>query len=215
MMPGATRPGRCDGGTPIGPENRRFSGGRSGHYTWRIMEERIPLGSAIGPVGPALRCGWCCEPSCDWGCDSSRWVESRPGAAQRWCGARSTDRDRLRRGGEVECGIVGRLPVVERARRRAQGGSPAKRGRSVAKPLTLDAGEHVRNAELSDDAVRSHQLCCRKGRRRREPPRRRLHAGLLLRGTGPSGATPRATSPRTRTRHSTRLPRVQPSGPKS
>ena len=31
---GSDPPGRCDGGTPVGPENRRFSGGRSRLFPW-------------------------------------------------------------------------------------------------------------------------------------------------------------------------------------
>ena len=82
MMPGATRPGRCDGGTPIGPENRRFSGGRSGHNVRRIMVLRILLGSANGPAAAVLRWDAAAGDGCDCGCDLSRWVESRPSVAQ-------------------------------------------------------------------------------------------------------------------------------------
>ena len=54
MMPGATRPCRCDAETPIGPENRRFSRGRSGHNQRRICGVASPAGGANGPAGPAV-----------------------------------------------------------------------------------------------------------------------------------------------------------------
>ena len=44
----------CDGGTPIAPENRRFSGGRSRHYARRYIGLGCLPGSVIGPARTAL-----------------------------------------------------------------------------------------------------------------------------------------------------------------
>ena len=67
-QPGATPADGCDGGTPIGPENRRVSWGRSRHYPWRNTCAVASSGgrdwsSSIGFFGATTRL------ECDSGCD--------------------------------------------------------------------------------------------------------------------------------------------------
>ena len=56
-QPGATWREGCDGGTPIAPENRRFSIGRSRHHGRRNVRPSCLAAVAIGPARPAVSGG--------------------------------------------------------------------------------------------------------------------------------------------------------------
>ena len=79
---GSDPPGRCDGETPVGPENRRFSGvapgiTRGAISVWLLLPE-----GAIRPARTVLSERRALRPPCDSGCDSRPQLESRSGAAQ-------------------------------------------------------------------------------------------------------------------------------------
>ncbi len=61
-QPGATQPGRCDGGTPVGPENRGFSMGRSRQHgrrntVWLFLPASTGRSSKAGVLRGDAPCG--------------------------------------------------------------------------------------------------------------------------------------------------------------
>ena len=88
MADARERPGGegCDGGTPIAPENRRFSIGRSRQYARRNTGWQLSPGSVIGPARAGLPQAAALPRRCDSGRDSSPRIQSRPSAAQWACG---------------------------------------------------------------------------------------------------------------------------------
>ena len=66
---GSDPPDGCDGGTPIGPENRRFSWGRSRFLVRRNVRPRRRCQVRSGPIhtrsGSSRRCDRGCDPSCN------------------------------------------------------------------------------------------------------------------------------------------------------
>ena len=82
ILPGATPRGGCDGGTPIAPQNRGFSGGRSRHYGRRNRNGPILVEGAIRPANTG-RSGAATGPArCDSGCNRGVLTESHAGAAK-------------------------------------------------------------------------------------------------------------------------------------
>ena len=82
----------CDSDTPIAPQNRRFSGGRSRHYGRRNRVRPILTEGAIRPAKTG-RSGATPGPArCDSGCDRGALTESRAGAANSGCFGPSNER---------------------------------------------------------------------------------------------------------------------------
>lgn len=85
FRPGAPRPGRCDGGTPVGPANRQVCGGAPGLFTDPIPDPAH--GSHVVCVVNGInglertKCDLGCDVKCDWACDSVTRMHSQPDAA--------------------------------------------------------------------------------------------------------------------------------------
>ena len=114
-MPGATPRDGCDWGTPIAPQDRGFSGGRSRHYGRRNRVRPLLTEGAIRPANTE-RCGAPTKSTgCDSGCDRGALTESHAGAAN-WVtfrfarttrGSRSPGRHRPRPGPcSVRCSLI-------------------------------------------------------------------------------------------------------------
>ncbi len=192
IQPGATRAVGVTEEHPLRRETGGFVGvapgiTRGAMPVWLLLPE-----SVVCPARTASSEATALRPRCDSSCDSSRWIQSRPGAAQ-WGLQRSGRRGPRSSSSPVRGlpvpGTLGRCPsprgqVVSRRRRpvlgdrRQRGAAVVWRGRGAASSdncrcgaraepgsrpqppwrggaerRPLDAGEHVRDIVLSDDAV--------------------------------------------------------------
>ena len=184
-QPGATRPNGCDGGTPIGPENRRISWGRSGHYTRRILwggsgsgaaSVQVGRGSDVigvagyGMAGAVIRVGG----------SNHGPLRHNGRATLKHCWAET-----VFAAGKWSAASMGSCPLWSARGAGVKAGAPRQRGRSAASALTVVSTCGTMNCPTRPSAAASVVL---ESRRRREPPRRPLHAGLLLRLAGPVDA---------------------------
>ena len=134
----------------MGQQSVRFAGVAPG-ITRGASWSRGSCGERDRPNGAGASMRRRGGPWCDWGCDSSRWVESRSGAAQWTCSARRTDRERLRREEKWSAASSDNCPLWSARGSGFKAEAPRSGGERSER---LDPGEHVRNDDLSDDAVR-------------------------------------------------------------